>query len=622
MIFIAAHCILNVRRVLLLDSLPKYFFTNAKGLISMKKLFTKILTSALLFSCLLTGCTGAGTGNETSMDTTTDDSSTTMETTEQAPAESKTLSTVQIVAGESAVETKAATELQKYLEGKGITVTEDGFPIYLEIDEAIGADAYNIVSDLGANEKMTISGGNGRGLLYGVYGFLEQYADCRYFTPDLERCEVGEVTIPHGTLCSYVPTFETRAMNWYYLASDADWCVKNGISRPRIALSEEYGDYVNYGDYHAHTLGKLTETGDWSSPNPCLTDPKILEKTIANVRKALQEDPTIDILSVSQNDNTEYCKCANCAAIDEEEGSPAGTLLRFVNAVAADIAEDYPNVTIDMLAYRYTQKAPSVTKPLENVCIRLCSIFCDFTHPLNTSENDCTESQTFSEDLIAWSKICDNIYIWDYTTNFHFYIATFANFHVLRENMRFFAEHNVRGMFPQGNGCSLSGEFGELRAYLVAKLMMNPYMSEEEYYAHMDEFMEAYYGEGWSYLRAYINDTSELASIACQGIYDQPFTAIREVDYKINEGTFTEYWDKAEELAGDRLPEVQRSRLQWKYIQLMLHPGKEAAKRLIDEVENYYKIAWREGRFAVRPTSDLGNSPHLWYYGNRPFDDL
>ena len=580
----------------------------------MKKLFTKILASALLFPCLLTGCTGAGTGNETSMDTTTDDSSTTMETTEQAPAEFKTLSTVQIVAGESAVETKAATELQKYLEGKGITVTEDGFPIYLEIDEAIGADAYNIVSDLGANEKMTISGGNGRGLLYGVYGFLEQYADCRYFTPDLERCEVGEVTIPHGTLCFYVPTFELRRMNWHTLGTSADWCVKNGMNISNASFTEADGGCLSYGAYFVHTLGKLTETGDAYAPNPCLTDPKILATAIANVRKALEEDPNINILSVSQNDKTEYCKCANCAAIDEEEGSPAGTLLRFVNAIAADIAEDYPNVTIDTLAYKYTQKAPSVTKPLPNVCVRLCSIMCDFTHPLDCAEN-CSDNETFRNDLIEWGKICDNIYIWDYTTNFHYYIATYANFHVLRENMLFYAKNNVRGMFPQGNSNSLSGEFGELRGYLLAKLMMNPYMSEEEYYAHMDEFLEAYYGEGWTYLRSYINDTSELASISCQGIYDYPFTAITEIDYKLNEKKFTEYWDKAEELAGDRSEALKRSRLQWRYIQLMLHPNEEDARALIYDVESY-SMAWRENMWTARSTSDLNKGPHQWYYSH------
>ena len=58
--------------------------------------------------------------------------------------------------------------------------------------------------------------------------------------------------------------------------------------------------------------------------------------------------------------------------------------------------------------------------------------------------------------------------------------------------MRFLAEHGVKGIYPQGNHQSVSGEFGELHCYLLAKLMQNPFMTEEEYQSHINEFLAAY----------------------------------------------------------------------------------------------------------------------------------
>ena len=72
---------------------------------------------------------------------------------------------------------------------------------------------------------------------------------------------------------------------------------------------------------------------------------------------AAQPDKTI--WSVSQNDNFSYCQCPECLKIIEEEGSPAGPVIRFVNRVAAV----FPDKTISTLAYQYSRPAPRRTRP-------------------------------------------------------------------------------------------------------------------------------------------------------------------------------------------------------------------------------------------------------------------
>ena len=559
----------------------------------------RFLILALLLPCLLIGC------NQPTPEVTTPQSVTTEVTTpnEETPTVPKVtmkLTHVTVTAGDTPAEKTAVSELTDYLEKRSVTVSEGGFPIVLSVDTSLEEDAYRVEAVIEGNApKMTIRGGNGRGVLYGVYGFLEKYAGLRSYTPTLEVYPTeGDILIEEGTMIDYAPVFEMRVNDWYEWAVGNPetfyWCVKNGVNMIDgwwEPWSEDLGGAWDYGGLFVHTIGGLTETGGGTSPNPCLTNPDNLAKAIRNVRARLESRPSTTVLSVSQNDTAARCTCANCAAIDAEEGSPAGTLLRFVNAIAENIAADYPNVIIDTLAYDYTQTAPKVTKPAENVCIRLCTFHCHFTHPLN--DPTCAENARFCKDLEEWSKICDNIHIWDYTTNFAHYIPTYANLHVLQANMQFFAEHNVKGMFTQGNRNSPSGEFGELRAYLLSKLMMNPYMTEEEYYAMMDEFLEAYYGEGWAYIRMYIDKTSEMYSVGCGNMYMHPFERLPAERFIEMQQVFTEWWEKAETLADDaRKDNVHRSSLQWRWFLARLN--KDLQPEFIQEVKDY-GIYWSEG---------------------------
>ena len=585
----------------------------------------KFLILAILLPCLLIGCTPASVlslpfflnaleTDETTTETTVPEQTTPEEVTtpeattpeeeeeDNVPVASLTLTHVTITSGDTPAEVNAVSELTKYLEKRSITVAPNGYPIQLSVDESLGDDAYRIDAIIeGEAPAMTICGGNGRGVLYGVYRFLEEYAGLRAYTPTLEVFPTeGDIVIVEGISIEYTPVFEMRVNDWYRWAAGPDtyaWCVKNGVNMIDgwwEAWDKDtgmWGGAWDYGGYFVHTLGSLTGTGGGTSTNPCLTNPDNLTRAIAAVRERLASRPNTTILSVSQNDTASRCTCANCAAIDKEEGSPAGTLLRFVNAIANDIAEDYPNVVIDTLAYDYTQTAPKVTKPAENVCIRLCTFHCHFTHPIN--DPTCAENAKFCKDLEEWSKICDNIHIWDYTTNFAYYIPTYANLHVLQANMQYFAEHNAKGMFPQGNRNSPSGEFGELRAYLLSKLMMDPYMGEDEYYRLMDEFLEAYYGEGWAYIRMYIDKTSEMYSVGCGDMYMHPFNRLPAERFIEMQQVFTEWWDKAEALADEaRKDNVHRSSLQWRWFLARL--DRNLQPDFIQEVKDY-GIFWSEG---------------------------
>ncbi len=394
---------------------------------------------------------------------------------------------------------------------------------------ACGADELRVTV---ADGVLWLDGGK-RGIVYAVTALLEQLG-YRFFAPDCQPVPAGpELTLPADFALCQTPVFEYRNSHWHGVTpAFAPLLRLNACSQGPLA--EELGGDIHYAGF-VHTLGDLAEMekidGEYTDRQPCLCDEKVFETVVKNLRKRLQEDPTAAIASVSQNDSHDWgrgCQCEKCRALDEAEGSDMGSLLHFVNRVAETLAPEFPDVAFDTLAYRYTRRAPAKAKSRENVIVRLCSIECCFSHPIA----ECNETiipvddEPFADTLRSWAAHSDRIYIWDYTTNFRNYNSLFPNFGVLRPNLKFFADNNVKGVFEQGNNQDINGEFGELRAYLLAKLLWDPYMSEETYSRHMDEFLAGYYGAGWQAIRRFIDRMQAAGSRSHFGIYYEDPTTL------------------------------------------------------------------------------------------------
>ena len=311
----------------------------------------------------------------------------------------------------------------------------------------------------------------------------------------------------------YIPPLEYREVFWWD-AFDGDWACRNKSNGNRPRLEEQHGGKIRYVGF-VHTFNRLIsdaefdEHPEWFSERGgkriggegvrsqlCTTNPEVLDVVETRLRERLDANPGPSIASVSQNDWDNHCLCAECLALEEQDGSPAGPLLRFVNDVAERVGPDYPEVAVSTLAYQYTRKPPANVTPLPNVIIRLCSIECSFLHPLASETNS-----TFGDDIRGWNQICDRLYVWDYTTNFGHYIFPHPNLRVLADNVRFFVDHGVKGVFEQGAYQSSGGEFAELKAWMLAKLLWDPSRETE---ALIDEFVAGYYGDAAPFIRRYI----------------------------------------------------------------------------------------------------------------------
>ena len=333
----------------------------------------------------------------------------------------------------------------------------------------------------------------------------------------------------------------------------------------QLVPHELYRD--THPEYYSFFDGRRM-TGEKDHWQLCLTNPELINIVVDNVRKILKENPDKKIISISQNDNINNCRCENCLKSDYEEGSPVGTLIKFVNKVAEILEPEFPDVTFDILAYHYTRPASHLTKTRHNVCVRLCASNTCFAHPYDrcddrsrAQKHPSGKTSVFIEDLREWSRVCSRLYVWDYTSNFPLYPMPFANWRVLQPNLQTLAKYNVKGVFEESN-CAYNGgvDFNELRVYLLSKLLWNPDCDIE---THRKEFMQYYYGEAAIYLQEYLDMICDYVERENYHLYIQD---IKRPGYLSDEWLkkYNVLFDNAENAVrgdGIRLARVQKARL-------------------------------------------------------------
>ena len=402
-----------------------------------------------------------------------------------------------------------------------------------------------------ANEQLQISSGGDKGAIYGVVSLLEQYMGVSYFAKEAYTLTpMQTITLP-AIHREETPAFryrQTYSYNnddpvyklWFRLEEPKDMFIENMWVHTfnRILPSDRFGK--EHPEYYSFINGEHRpgHNSQW-----CLTNPKVFDAAVRQLDSIFKAHPDMKMISVSQNDgNNTNCSCPACKEVDEYEGSPSGNLIRFLNK----LAERFPDKEFSTLAYLYSMQPPKHVKPLPNVNIMLCDIDCKREVPLT----DNASGRDFVKALEGWSKISDNIFVWDYGINFDNIVSPFPNFHILQKNIQLFKEHHATMHFSQIGG-SKGGDFPEMRAYMVSKLMWNPYQNADSL---MRAFMDGYYGAAAPYLYQYqkIMQGALLAGGQPLWIYDSPISHKNGMLNPVLLKTYNELFDQAEEaVAGD-----------------------------------------------------------------------
>ncbi len=315
--------------------------------------------------------------------------------------------------------------------------------------ESFGAEMATLANDgfvIGWNDgKVIIGAANDRGLLYGVYEYVEKAMGMRFMDAPYDEVDTGvkNTAWPEQTVVEN-PTFPYRGGNMHMARTTENFCynidrlpkfrlnnvlifssqlelLKENIAEYRkrgicVTLGGHCWPYLFYNqgsvtpdemmeahpDWHSLVDGKRLICDD-SQGQFCLTNEDAVNNFVNNTLKMADEYAgCIDIISLWPNDTYGlFCECEECA-----KHTYSDLVLRLVNRVAEAIAPKYPHIQIEMLAYDDFTAAPKETVPAQNVLVNFAAIQRDYRIPIYSLER---RNINFMNDLRGWRRLREDL---------------------------------------------------------------------------------------------------------------------------------------------------------------------------------------------------------------------
>ena len=429
-------------------------------------------------------------------------------------------------------EITATKYLSDYFQKLGLSICENAdLNVNVNLDETANNDTFSITL---SNKELTVNGGK-RGVIYAVFSFLELLG-FRFFTPTLETMPQKDVYLTDFSKTEDTP-FEFRDV-LSNGAGEKAWSLKQKLNSNLWnirKLKEEDGGGYDYAGIPAHSLCGAFLMKPFVDTHPeyfslvngerhtdrmgqiCMTNDEAIVAVAEEACRVLRSDPEKNIISISQGDNRNFCQCPACQEAVKEQGLMQ-TYFKVVCKIAALIKKEFPKVLVHTLAY--ADLCATIDFELEdNIMLQYCYGKCT-THALD--DENCAMNRESAAQIVDMCKKCNNVHVWNYTNCFKHELFEYPFVHNMRRNMRFFADAGVKGVFNEGmHRSDEETDFAvtmELRSYILAKLMWNPYMSDEEFWNHIREFCQAFYGKGGQYIVEYLHLFEELSGDC--GSYD------------------------------------------------------------------------------------------------------
>lgn len=454
---------------------------------------------------------------------------------------------IMLSADATSAERYAAKELAEYLEkvtGQKFVITDredHANGIKLTFDPGLQREEWRLEH---SNGNLVISGGRPRGVLYGVYDFLEKYAGVRWLDENNEVIPVlPQITIPDNLKFTGKPAFDYR--NIYDFARFTG--EKHPIFRTRARLnSYKYAsgsDPARYGFTEltgspggCHTIFAYSRDfpDDWFSMDRqgkrqkalsgigpgqvCFSRKEVRKAFAEKLCKYIEKDRLKfaagkimppRYYDISVNDNSDCCYCPECRELIAKYGE-SGLFIDFINDIAGAVKVKYPDITIISLGYGCALFPPKNICTADNVLMRIGQLGPELrmTAPRDTLRKLSTDLNKRSLEVWQeWAKHAKQLGSWDYWI---LYGEPFASPHTgapaLKEILLNYKQLNCNFIFAEaenyrGDYVSLKLQsFSDLRNYLAYKLMIDPEQDEKFL---VDEFMRGFYGAGAEEMKEY-----------------------------------------------------------------------------------------------------------------------
>lgn len=417
-------------------------------------------------------------------------------------------------------------------------------------------------------DDLILTGGRPRGTLYAVYEFLETQAGCRWVTPNIEVIPADRNLAIPALDTRGQPGFAWRETTLYPRHDNpqriskedyARFLVRNRynggsfwLNEPRFGFAVRFGRPGSSHTFHIYQqewedvkpeFFAMTEKGD-RAPRPngplghdlCLTNSEVKERVARQLLQYIREDraeaarngtPPPRLYDLSQNDtSSKYCRCPECMAIAQREGSYAGTTLAFVNDIADRIVDQYPDVRLMTLAYQFTKWAPKSIRPRENVVVRLALLdkeyrateIADVLRPLSAPTN-----QTAREVTEGWAAAVQDgqLFAWDYAQFRAPYRYPYDGTTKILKNLELWHRLGIDRVFIEQTGIDLS--FRPMRDWLFFRKSVHPELENE---VLINEYLDACFGPAAGPMRQYYDRLATLTTAGEKPYFEMSISQI------------------------------------------------------------------------------------------------
>lgn len=397
----------------------------------------------------------------------------------------------------------------------------------------LGDDGGRIVTK---DENVYLVGGGDTGTLFSVYTFMSIVFDFEQYYKDCMEIDTGVTQVKMRQFnVTDIPDFEFRANNYgAFSETSVDYdennfrnrmrIVGNSWSYPFMPIHEAYND-INTKKDTIHNVFKYLPKATYQIAHPewfadsgrqiCYTahgDENSWELMAQECAKKVENSlmlytpdvyPDMNTATLTMEDNSDACTCADCTALNEQYQTDAAGAIRLVNRVAQlvdewmDLEENKAykreKFTLIFFAYNSMVPAPAVynesaqkwepmdesVKLHENVGVFLApNNNFDYQTNIYAAGNDAGRNC-----IDAWAAMCDKIYFWTYSTNFSHYFYMHDSFSFFdTEGYQYFAAKNAKYIFNQSQ-FDQRGAYTAwhcLKMYLDSKMLWNSSLNTNE----------------------------------------------------------------------------------------------------------------------------------------------
>ena len=379
---------------------------------------------------------------------------------------------------------------------------------------------------------------------YAATMFLEDILGVKYY--GLERfgyTNMRSASIADGVRVTDTMDFDYAA-NWQvggedpFLGSyeESELYLNMSHALPALACIDEECPYysVDTLSYAHHLLHEQSFDG-------CFSDPDTIDRVITNVARILEEELGEDkdrfaAVWINQSDSGSKCMCTDCQSVYRLWGRSA-TYVHMQKCVANAFLNEYPNVKFVSFSYQQTASAPKSVDMITDadyntflakfgdkkyipekdmtvpdncvVMVKADDTGCS-SHPRN--DQNCTKNVKYKERIEGWCNLYNNVSFHHFTeANTPF--DPFPNVYELWADYNFIADYeNVTWIRTWGRQGERTTDFRNMRTYLISRLYWDKDMSFDEYSAILNDYLMNEYGDGWSYIREYIDTLEQLSS--------------------------------------------------------------------------------------------------------------